>query len=180
MAQSDSEKCAQYFLQATGEVLKLVLNEAGVREEVTGMAHSGAVSDVVVILGLTGEAQEGRVLFELTHDTALRIVGAMNSGEEFDELNEMARATVAELGNLVAGRALTLFNDAGGNLHLSPPLLLYGVGIRIAHFSPANRMSVLSSLGEVGVNLWLRPKTNSARLPKRPAAGNPAASELIR
>lgn len=150
--------CAQLFLRAAQEVLAQVLDEAVAACEIVRMAQPISLQDMVVVLGLTGD-QEGRVLFEFAGDTALRVAGVMNFGENFEEFNGMAGATLSELGNLIAGRAATLFNDSGGKLDISPPFVMRGVGMRSS--DPMQRMSLVTSCGPVIVNFSTK-RTKSA------------------
>lgn len=161
MTQDKAEQCAQVFLQATEEVLNQVLDEVVDPGQMALAPQPVSILEVAVILGLTGD-QEGRVLFEFGQETALRIAGAMNFGETFVELDSMCRATLSELGNLVAGRAVTIFNDGGGNLQISPPILMCGMGMRSSDQSGVLRMCVRTSLGEVYVNLSVRSKVVTA------------------
>lgn len=146
-------------MRATQEVMVQVQDgpvSLGDGEQLTAPVD---VMEVCVILGLTGDL-EGRVIFEFGAADALSIVGAMNYGETFTTMDSLARATLCELGNLVAGRALTLFNDQGGNMSLSPPMLLCGLGLRTDDQNPVLRFQVRTGSGNFYINLSTRQRRN--------------------
>lgn len=148
------------FATAAEEVLNQVLEEPVKVGEAFNCTSPVEVMEVVVILGLTGDL-EGRVLLELSEKTALKVVEAMNFGEAFDNLDSMARATLSELGNLVAGRALTLFNDDGGHLSMTPPMLLCGIGMRASDKHPVHTIPVETGHGPVRINLSVKSRNGA-------------------
>ncbi|MEW6284320.1 MAG: chemotaxis protein CheX [Candidatus Eremiobacterota bacterium] len=111
--------------------------------------------EVCVVVGLNGEA-DGRVLFEMSQATALSLAGVMSLGAVFTELNASVRSCVSELGNIVAGRAVSLFNGQGGHLGIGAPMLLRGLGMRASHDEPVTRIVAETVAGEFLVNLSLR------------------------
>lgn len=160
------DNCTESFRRASLEVLQDVLEVTLSPGPVLSVDSPVAILEVAVIVGITGDV-EGRVLFELSTDTAMRVSSVMNFGETFLEFDSMVRATLAELGNLIAGRAVTLINDEGGDLHISPPILMCGLGMRSSDQSPVQRFSIPTPHGEVGINLCVR----AARNQTAPAAG---------
>lgn len=152
---SRREHCFLSYLQATEEVLLQVLDMPVEKGEVVVVESPSEILEVAVLIGLTGDL-EGRVMFEFQTRTALKIVSVMNFGEPFDSLDQMARATLQELGNLIAGRAVTLCNDEGSALGISPPMLVCGIGVRTTDQAPVKKISVKTPCGEVLVNLSLR------------------------
>ena len=150
-----SDACTETFVQATVEVLRDLYDEEYAPTPIVNVPSPVSILDVAVIVGLTGDWQ-GRVLFEFSMPTALGVVSVMNFGEVFEDLDSMARATLSELGNLVAGRAVTLVNDRGGMVHISPPILMAGLGMRSSDESPVQRFTVPTSSGEVGVNIAVK------------------------
>jgi chemotaxis protein CheX len=146
----------EFFYEATKDVLDQILDEAVKPCGIQKVDSPSEILEVAVILGLTGH-QEGRVVFEFSQQTGLNIAKVMNFGEEFLELDHMARATLSELGNLIAGRAVTLINNAGGLLQISPPILMCGIGMRCSDMSAVHKMKFGTHVGDVFVNLSIRP-----------------------
>ena len=150
------EQCFAAFQQGTEEVLIQVLEVPVEQGEVLVVDSPVAILEVAVIIGLTGDL-DGRVIFEFNREAALKIASVMNFGEEFESLDDsMARATLSELGNLIGGRAVTLFNDGGNNLSISTPMLMCGLGIRTSDQQAVRKISVKTECGEVLVNLSVR------------------------
>lgn len=165
MSSVSEETCLRFCAQATEEVLAQVLDGEIRQGEASVVQSPVEILEVAVILGLTGD-HEGRILFEFGHATALKIAVAMNFGEPFEELDSMARATLSELGNLIAGRFVSLHNDAGGELHISPPILMCGIGMRSSDQSAVHRIGVETPCGQVYVNLSIRQRRAPISLPR--------------
>lgn len=63
---------------------------------------------------------EGRVIFDLESDTAVRVACAM-VGEELNGGDQLVRETICELANTVIGNAVTTLNDQGFRFRVQPP-----------------------------------------------------------
>ena len=112
------------FVEAAFNILKEVLQSDISRGELYLKATSQPVLGVAAIIGLTGDV-EGRVLLDMSLDTAQSIATTMNS-DELDGFDELAKATIAELANMITGQAVTKLHDLGYNFDLSPPSLITG------------------------------------------------------
>ena len=113
------------------------------------------VMGVAAIVGLAGDV-EGRVIFDMTMDTALRIASAMNS-EEFKEFDEMARATITELAKMITGQAVTKLHDLGFKFDLTPPALFSGENMKISNNDiEALIVPMETPYGEVEINVAVR------------------------
>jgi len=97
---------------------------------------SMTIMGVAGLVGLAGDV-EGRVLFDMTKETALYISGTMN-GEVFTTLDELAKATIQELANMITAQAVTKLHSLGFKFDLTPPALFTG-----------DNMEVATNLGEV-------------------------------
>lgn len=115
------------------------------------------VMGVAAIVGLAGDV-EGRVIFDMTMTTALNIASAMN-GEEVKEFDELARATIAELANLITARAITKLHDLGFKFDLTPPALFTGEKMEISdHQVEALIVPMITEFGKLEVNVAIREK----------------------
>ena len=83
------------FSEAAYNILSQVLSEDIKRGDLYLKSTCMPVMGVAAIVGLAGDV-EGRVIFDMTLDTALKIASAMNN-EELAEFDELARATITEL-----------------------------------------------------------------------------------
>jgi chemotaxis protein CheX len=107
---------------------------------------------VTAIVGVTGEG-EGRVLFDMSRETAIRIAAELNE-EPQSELGALAKDTLSELASMMTGRAVTLLNDRGYRLRVSPPTLIAGDNVEISNTELETMVVPLeTSCGEVVVNV---------------------------
>ena len=112
------------FVESAFNILKEVLDTDISRGELYLKATSMPVLGVAAIIGLTGDV-EGRVLLDMSMETAISIASTMNA-EEFDELDALGKATIAELANMITGQAVTKLHELGYDFDLSPPSLITG------------------------------------------------------
>ncbi|MDR2718156.1 MAG: chemotaxis protein CheX [Treponema sp.] len=124
------------FVEAAFSILKEVMNAEVKRGEIYLKPTTMSIQGVAALVGLAGDV-EGRVLFDMTKDTALHVAGAMNQ-EEFSTFDELAKATIQELANMITAQAVTKLHDLGFKFDLTPPALFTG-----------DNMEVSTNLGEV-------------------------------
>ncbi|MCL2192688.1 MAG: chemotaxis protein CheX [Treponema sp.] len=124
------------FVESTYGILCEVIGTEVKRGEIYLKPTTMAIQGVAALVGLAGDV-EGRVLFDMTKETALYVAGAMNQ-EEFTVLDDLAKATIQELANMVTAQAVTKLHDLGFKFDLTPPALFTG-----------DNMEVATNLGEV-------------------------------
>ncbi|GBU27178.1 chemotaxis protein CheX [Treponema sp. R8-4-B8] len=124
------------FVEAAYSVLKEVLSIEVKRGEIYLKPTSMSIMGVAALVGLAGDV-EGRVLFDMTKETALFVAGKMN-GENFTVFDELGKATIQELANMITAQAVTKLHDLGFKFDLTPPALFTG-----------DNMEVSTNLGEV-------------------------------
>lgn len=118
------------FIEAAFEVLKA---EAGISAERGNLGleqNEYKTDDITVILALVGTV-EGTVYFGLSNETAMLLVSKM-IGENITSFNSLAQSGIAELGNVITGRASVKLSVAGYEATISPPTLLLGKGATIS------------------------------------------------
>ena len=99
------------FVESAFNILREVLNAEITRGELYLKSASQPVLGVAAIVGLAGDV-EGRVLFDMSRPTAIAIASAMN-GEELSELDDLGKATITELANMITAQAVTKLHDLG-------------------------------------------------------------------
>jgi chemotaxis protein CheX len=104
-----------------------------------------SIMGVAALVGLAGDV-EGRVLFDMTKQTALAVAGTMN-GEEFKTLDEMVKATITELANMITAQAVTKLHDLGFKFDLTPPALFTGENMEISNNLEVEALIVPMELG---------------------------------
>ncbi|MDR0663335.1 MAG: chemotaxis protein CheX [Spirochaetaceae bacterium] len=146
------------FVEATFNILKEVLNTEVKRGELYLKESSMRIMGVAALVGLAGDV-EGRVLFDMTKETALNVAGAMNGGETFTTLDDMAKATITELANMIAAQAVTKLHDLGFKFDLTPPALFSGENMEISNTLNVEALIVpmeLGAMGKIEVNVVIR------------------------
>lgn len=119
------------FVEATFKILEQVLGEVPVREKLYLKNTSQPVYGVAVIVGLAGDV-EGRVLFDMSSETALAIASSMN-GEQLTVMDELVKATIMELANMITASAITKLQDLGYSFDLTPPAIFTGDNMQISN-----------------------------------------------
>ena len=122
------------FVESGFNVLREVLNVEVKRGELYLKSTSMPVLGVAAIVGLAGDV-EGRVLFDMTKDTAIAISSAMLQGMDMEpvtELNDMGKATITELANMITGQAVTKLHNLGFKFDLTPPAIFTGDNMEVS------------------------------------------------
>lgn len=146
------------FVEATFNVLKEILGSEVKRGDLYLKNASMQIMGVAALVGLAGDV-EGRVMFDMTKDTALKVVSVMNGGEQFATLDDMAKATITELANMITGQAVTKLHDLGFKFDLTPPALFSGDNMEISNTLEVEALIVpmdLGASGKIEVNVVVR------------------------
>ena len=149
------------FVETSFRVLQEVLGGAEVkRGDLYLKSTAMPVMGVAALVGLAGDV-EGRVLFDMTMETALNIASAMN-GETLPEFDDLAKATISELANLITAQAVTKLHELGFRFDLTPPALFVGQKMEIAALGgttdqvEALIVPLISDCGKIEVNVSIR------------------------
>jgi chemotaxis protein CheX len=118
------------FIQAATEVLEAELGAEAQRGNLRLQKSAFTTDEVTALVGVTGTVS-GMVLYSMSQSTALSIVSRM-MGQEFAEFDALAQSGIAEIGNVITGRAAVLLADAGYPSDLAPPMLIVGRGTMIS------------------------------------------------
>jgi chemotaxis protein CheX len=136
------------FVEAAFNVLKEVLVTDVKRGDLYLKSSTMSIMGVAALVGLAGDV-EGRVLFDMTRETALSVAGAMN-GEEFKAVDDMVKATITELANMITAQAVTKLHDLGFKFDLTPPALFTGENMEISNTLDVEALIVPMELGPGG------------------------------
>ncbi|GAG41188.1 unnamed protein product, partial [marine sediment metagenome] len=78
-------------------------------------------------------------------------------GQAFTEFDDLARSGIAELGNVITGRASIKLAEAGFESNITPPTLVQGKGIKISTLQfPRVVVPLKTEVGELTVHIALR------------------------
>ncbi len=121
---------------------------------------------VAALIAVSGDI-EGRIIFDVDPQTAMRVASRM-AGQELPESEDLMRETVCELANQVIGNAITSLNDQGFHFRVHPPELhLSERGHKSSEDTEALVMCIETCSGKVFMNVAMR---YNQRLEQRAAA----------
>ena len=145
------------FVESSVSVIKEVLGMDVKREQISLKSKAMPILDIAVIVGLVGQV-EGRVLFDMKKETALNIVSKMNE-EEIKVFDDLAKATITELGNMITGRAVTKLSEMGYRFDVTPPAIFSGSNMEISDAEiEALIVPIETPIGRIEINVALREK----------------------
>jgi Predicted inhibitor of MCP methylation, homolog of CheC len=149
------------FVSSAREVLSLEMHETIERGELRLETGFHVTDDVTVIISLIGTVN-GTVFFSMSNEVATQLASALMS-ERFDSLDKLAQSGIAELGNVITGRASMKFAEEGYETNISTPSLIIGKGATISTLEYSRLVVPLTtSIGLITIHLALReePDTN--------------------
>ncbi len=148
------------FVVSAGEVLQSELGVKATRGALRLHKDTYVTDDITVLVSVVGDAW-GVVMMGLSFDTANKVVSKM-LGEEVLEFNELAQSGISELGNVIAGHAITKLGAAGYKTDISVPTLIVGKGSQISTFDIARVVVPLTTdYGTITLTLAIREASGS-------------------
>lgn len=112
--------------------------------------------EIVIILGITGDIK-GQAVFSLTEDIAKKVASAMMMGMPVDEIDEMAKSALSELGNMIMGNSATLLFNSGMKIDITPPSLVKGTSIEITSAGMETIcVPLVSALGDIEFDIGIK------------------------
>ena len=143
------------FVEAAYNILTEVLGGQIKRGELYLKSTSMPVMGVAALVGLAGDV-EGRVIFDMNMETAMKIACKMND-EDLKSFDDLAKATITELTNLITAQAVTKLHDLGFRFDLTPPAPFTGENMQISdHEVEAHMVPKETGQGRVEVNVAIR------------------------
>ncbi len=143
------------FVEAASEVIQI---ETGINLQRGDLGLEKTpylTNDITVIIALVGMVN-GNVLYSLSFDTAIQLSARM-LGEKLAAFDNLAQSGIAELGNVITGRASIKLSSAGYESTISPPTLVVGRGIMISTLDrPRLVVPFQSDYGPIVIHLALR------------------------
>lgn len=117
------------FVEASFDILNEILKTSVKRGQLYLKKLGEAWKGVAVIIGVTGQVN-GRVVFDMTEETALKLASTLNM-EEMKTFDDMTRSTIGEIANMITGRAVTKLDKEGLAFSFTPPTIITGTNIQI-------------------------------------------------
>jgi chemotaxis protein CheX len=150
------------FVQAASEVLEAELGTRPERGSI-GLHRSAYTSDeVTAVVAVTGEVA-GMVLLAMTEEVARALVSKI-MGQDFTTFDALAQSGIAEIGNVITGRAAVLLAEAGFPSELAPPMLIVGRDTMISTLDVQRLVIPMATeLGNVQVQVALKLTSTQVR-----------------
>lgn len=143
------------FVESAFNVMREVLQADVRRGELFLKSTSMPVMGVTAIVGLAGDV-EGRVLFDMDKNTALSIASTMN-GEDLTTMDELVKATITELANMITAQAVTKLHELGFRFDLTPPAIFTGDNMEVSNQDvEALIVPMETPQGKVEINVAIR------------------------
>ncbi len=143
------------FVEAAVKVLGEVTGGRVTRGAVTLRTSLVTTQGIASLVGIFGEA-EGRMLLDMSRETARRLASLMNS-QEMDDEEELVPATVNELANIIAGRAVSDMANQGRSFNITSPTLFSGREMNVFNTTLETVVIPLDTEhGQVIINLAIR------------------------
>jgi chemotaxis protein CheX len=143
------------FVDAATEVLMAEAQVEATRGKLSLQKSAITSDDITVLINLVGQVQ-GVVLYGLSTRMGLAIVSRI-LGQTCTQLDTLAQSGIAELGNVITGRATVKLSQAGYQSNISPPTLITGSGVQISTLDFSRIVVPLNTeLGYIIVHLALR------------------------
>jgi chemotaxis protein CheX len=99
----------------------------------------------------------------MTEATARAMVSKM-MGQDFPEFDALAQSGIAEIGNVITGRAAILLSEAGFPSDLAPPMLLVGRNTMISTLDVQRLViPIETELGKIEIQVALKLSGAAAR-----------------
>ena len=151
------------FVEAVSEVMNIEVGVTVVKGDLELQKSSLTTNDITVLLHLVGEVY-GVVLYSLSQSVGLKMVSKI-LGQDFREFNSLAQSGIAELGNVITGRATVKLSQAGYDTNISPPTVITGREVKISTLDfPRIVVPLKTDLGNMEVHLAVRESTNGKHM----------------
>ncbi len=143
------------FVESSCEIMEEILGTKIEKGDLYLKDTTTPILGVAVFVGLAG-AVKGRVLIDMSNDTAMDIFEQM-SGESESSLTDYAKSAITELANMIIGRAITKLHNLGFTFHMSPPSIVTGSNMEIS--SPSIEAFIVpleTPMGRIEVNVAVK------------------------
>lgn len=143
------------FVNSTSQVFEELIGNGVSVKRMAMKADPVAGQEVMVVIGLAGEAQ-GRVILGMDLLTAIDLAGHM-IGEQSPGMTPLVRSSIAELASMAIGRAISCINNGGTKLSMTPPAVITGANLS-SHDRGLETLvaPIVTEYGEVRVNVTLQ------------------------
>ena len=118
------------FVVSAIEIVQELEGEKPARGELSLKNDSIQTQGVATVIGITGKI-EGRLILDISKDTACKLAEFILK-ENFAEFNELVESAMGEMANLITGRAVSILNEIGYSIKITPPTLFSGNDLKVS------------------------------------------------
>lgn len=141
------------FIQAAQSVIKSLCRVDAKLGKIYLRSSPFTANQIIIIIGIVGKIK-GQVYFELSKTTAEKIASVMMGGVQINELDEISKSALSEMGNMIVGNAGIIFGNNKIHIDITPPALLVGDRIEMSNRTPTVVIPLqLNELGEIKINV---------------------------
>jgi chemotaxis protein CheX len=119
------------FIKASTEVLKTIANLHFTTGAPYLKSSPFGTDSLIILVGITGEMR-GQAVISMNTAMAKSVASSMMMGMPVNEIDEMAKSALSELGNMIMGNTATLLFNNGVNIDITPPTLMIGTDMQIS------------------------------------------------
>lgn len=149
------EKLFKHFFEAAAFVLEKELKVELKQESPIKEGGNFVTDDVAVIVGVLGDCK-GQLFLEMSSDTAKNVAQKMLNDVSFEKL-DVILSGIAELGNVVSGKACSLLEAYGTSVKIAPPTVMFGKNVVVSTLETARyKVTYSSSLGDFIIRVGLK------------------------
>lgn len=144
------------FISNAIEVIEQLANIKFEKSELMVKEDTTPSNEITIIIGITGFIQ-GQVVYSLKDHTAQRIAQSVRPNENIIVDQDFIESSIAEISNIITGRATIELSGKNNILHITPPTIIVGRDYNIS-FIKLKTISVnLSSrFGTMEVNVAIK------------------------
>ena len=126
-----------------------------IRKGTLSLDNSPVAGIVNTVIGVKGFV-EGQVVYCMSMITALKIASMMLLGLPFEELDDLAKSAIGEMGNIITGHASSILTNNGIFCSVTPPALFIGPGVNVSYKGlPTIIIPIHTDLGEITILVTL-------------------------
>lgn len=140
------------FIEASQSVIKMLSGKDVTVGKPFLKSSPYFFNNIIIVIGVVGEVK-GQIYFEMAVETAKNVASSMMGGMAVDELDELSKSAISELGNMIMGNAGAVFYNNKITIDITPPTLLAG-DIEMSNKMPTIVIPlIIDDLGTINVNI---------------------------
>lgn len=103
---------------------------------------------LTIIIGISGDLS-GNVFISLDNETAKKLASSMAGGFVFEEVDELCKSAIGEMGNIILGNICTAFAEKGKKIDITPPVIIEGENMKLStKYSPLLSLNLKTANNE--------------------------------